>query len=99
MLEQILIHGFFHADPHPGNMIILPGIHMCFLDFGLMGRLSDDERDQLATAISGMVRRDGARVTDATLRLTRSNSAAHYEELVDEIRSSSTTTSTARCAT
>jgi len=86
MLEQILIHGFFHADPHPGNIIILPGNTICFLDFGLMGRLNDDERDQLAAAIAGMVRRDGARVTDAVLRLTRCNRASEYEELVDEVQ-------------
>jgi len=86
MLEQILIHGFFHADPHPGNIMILPTNTICFLDFGLMGRLHEEERDQLAAAISGMVRRDGAKVTDAVLRLTRSNRAAAYEELVEEIQ-------------
>jgi ubiquinone biosynthesis protein len=85
-LEQILIHGFFHADPHPGNLMILPGNTLCYLDFGLMGRLHEEERDALASAISGMVRRDGAKVTDAVLRLTRSGRAAQYEDLVDEIQ-------------
>lgn len=85
-LEQILIHGFFHADPHPGNLMILPGNTICYLDFGLMGRLHEEERDHLATAISGMVRRDGAKVTDAVLRLTRASRTAEYEELVDEIQ-------------
>lgn len=85
-LEQILIHGFFHADPHPGNLMILPGSTICYLDFGLMGRLHEEERDHLATAISGMVRRDGAKVTDAVLRLTRASRTAEYEELVDEIQ-------------
>ena len=85
-LEQILIHGFFHADPHPGNLMILPGNTICYLDFGLMGRLHEEERDHLATAISGMVRRDGAKVTDAVLRLTRASRTAAYEELVDEIQ-------------
>ena len=86
MLEQILIHGFFHADPHPGNVMVLPGNVVCFLDFGLMGRLHEVERNHLAAAISGIVRRDGARVTDAILRLTRCNRAMEYEELVEEVQ-------------
>jgi ubiquinone biosynthesis protein len=85
-LEQILIHGFFHADPHPGNLMILPGNTICYLDFGLMGRLHEEERDHLATAIGGMVRRDGAKVTDAVLRLTRASRTAQYQDLVDEIQ-------------
>lgn len=85
-LEQILIHGFFHADPHPGNLMILPGDTVCFLDFGLMGRLHEEERDQLASAIAGMVRRDAAKVTDSLLRLTRTTRTPDYEELVDEIQ-------------
>ncbi len=86
ILEQILIHGFFHADPHPGNIIILPGDVLCFLDFGLMGRLHEEERDLLATAISGMVNRNGGKVTDAVLRLTRSHRHIDYEDLVDEVQ-------------
>jgi ubiquinone biosynthesis protein len=86
MLEQILIHGFFHADPHPGNVMVLPGNVLCFLDFGLMGRLHETERHHLAAAISGMVRRDGARVTDAILRLTHCNRSVEYDELVEEIQ-------------
>ena len=86
MLEQILIHGFFHADPHPGNVMVLPGNVVCFLDFGLMGRLHESERRQLATAVMGMVRRDGSRVTDAVLRITRTNRTVEYDDLVDEVQ-------------
>src|SRR5688500_15999369 len=39
-LKQILIHGFFHADPHPGNVIYLPDHRMVIIDFGMVGRLS-----------------------------------------------------------
>jgi ubiquinone biosynthesis protein len=86
ILESILIHGFFHADPHPGNLMILPGDTICYLDFGMMGRLNEQERDQFAAAVSGMVRRDGAKVTDAVLRLTRGDQSVEYEELVDEVQ-------------
>jgi ubiquinone biosynthesis protein len=86
MLEQVLIHGFFHADPHPGNLMVLPGNVICFLDFGSMGRLHESERRHLVAAISGVVNRDGARVTDALLQLTRCNRAMEYDELIDEIQ-------------
>ena len=86
MLEQILLHGFFHADPHPGNVLVLPGNVICFLDFGLMGRLHEAERNQFAAAVIGIVQRDGPRVTESILRLTKSNRAVDYEHLVDEVQ-------------
>lgn len=42
MIYQILVEGFFHGDPHPGNIFILPDNKVAFLDFGMVGRLSDD---------------------------------------------------------
>jgi ubiquinone biosynthesis protein len=86
MLEQILVHGFFHADPHPGNIMLLPDNTICFLDFGLVGRLNDDEKDQLTAAIAGMAERDGGRVTDAILKITRSNPGTEYNALLDEVQ-------------
>lgn len=37
--KQIFEYGFFHADPHPGNLLVLPNNHICFLDFGMMGSM------------------------------------------------------------
>ena len=42
--EQILVNGFFHADPHPGNLLVLPGPVVVFLDFGMSKRLPEDFR-------------------------------------------------------
>jgi ubiquinone biosynthesis protein len=42
MLYQILVEGFFHGDPHPGNIFVLPNNKIAFLDFGMVGRLNDD---------------------------------------------------------
>ena len=42
--EQILVNGFFHADPHPGNLLVLPGPVVVFLDFGMSKHLPDDFR-------------------------------------------------------
>lgn len=46
--KQIFIHGFFHADPHPGNILVQKGNVLCFLDFGMMGHLDASFRDRLA---------------------------------------------------
>ena len=45
ILQQIFIDGFFHADPHPGNIFILPDNAAAFVDFGIVGRLDEDTRD------------------------------------------------------
>lgn len=45
--KQIFIHGFFHADPHPGNILVQKGNVLCFLDFGMMGHLDRSFRDRL----------------------------------------------------
>ena len=45
ILQQIFIDGFFHADPHPGNLFILPNNAAAFVDFGIVGRLDEDTRD------------------------------------------------------
>ncbi|MBQ6471216.1 MAG: AarF/ABC1/UbiB kinase family protein [Victivallales bacterium] len=44
LMQQIFDFGYFHADPHGGNMFILPGPKICYVDFGVMGRLTQDER-------------------------------------------------------
>lgn len=46
--KQVLIHGFFHADPHPGNIFILKDNVICFIDFGMMGHIDKDFMNDLA---------------------------------------------------
>jgi ubiquinone biosynthesis protein len=53
VLKMILEDGFFHADPHPGNVFYLPGNRLAFIDFGMVGRLSDTRRDQLLSLMLG----------------------------------------------
>ena len=68
-LEQIFVHGFFHADPHPGNVFALPGNVICLLDFGLMGRLDRRLREDFAELIYAVAERDVPQVAAALLRL------------------------------
>ena len=69
VLRQIFVHGFFHADPHPGNIRILPGPVVCFIDYGQMGYLDARERLDFADMLWGIARRDPAHVAQALSRL------------------------------
>ncbi len=51
MLHQILIEGFFHGDPHPGNIYVLPGNEISYLDFGMIGRVNDEMKYQFASLV------------------------------------------------
>jgi len=67
--EQILVHGFFHADPHPGNLMVLPGPTVVFVDFGLVKELP------------ARFRHDYARLTAATLRGDDEEMVAAFRDL------------------
>jgi ubiquinone biosynthesis protein len=58
VLKMILVDGFFHADPHPGNVFYLPGNRVCLIDFGMVGRLSNERRDQIVDLLGALARRD-----------------------------------------
>ncbi|MBW1971571.1 MAG: AarF/ABC1/UbiB kinase family protein [Deltaproteobacteria bacterium] len=70
LMKQIFIYGFFHADPHPGNIFILPNNVICYLDFGIMGRINRKTREDFANLFLAIVQKDEAKVVDALLRLT-----------------------------
>nr|QNO44738.1 protein kinase UbiB [Methanosarcinales archaeon ANME-2c ERB4]QNO49678.1 protein kinase UbiB [Methanosarcinales archaeon ANME-2c ERB4] len=71
IFKQIFVHGFFHADPHPGNIVILAGNVVCYLDFGMMGRINRQTREDIVDLVLAIVRRNEAKATDALLRLTK----------------------------
>ena len=58
VLKMILEHGFFHADPHPGNVIYLAGNRIAMIDFGMVGRLSPTRRYQIVDLLAGIARHD-----------------------------------------
>jgi ubiquinone biosynthesis protein len=69
VMKQIFVHGFFHADPHPGNIHILPGNVICFLDFGMMGFLDQQTRQIFAKFVIGIAQRNETATAAALLRL------------------------------
>ena len=69
ILEQVFQHGFFHADPHPGNVFILPENIICYLDYGMMGSVDRQAREDFADILYGIVRRDEGKIVKALLRI------------------------------
>ncbi len=78
LLKQVLRDGFFHADPHPANIFVLPGNVICLLDFGSVGRLDRRLRDALARMVDAIVREDVDRLAAAILAI------GHPLRLLDE---------------
>ncbi|MDZ4097175.1 MAG: AarF/UbiB family protein [Methylophilaceae bacterium] len=58
VLKMVLIDGFFHADPHPGNVFYLPENRLAVIDCGMVGRISLDRRDEIADLLAALVSRD-----------------------------------------
>lgn len=73
VLKAVLVpffrDGFFHADPHPGNVLFLPGPQVALLDFGIVGRLDRDFRYETARLMVALARRDVERLLEITLSL------------------------------
>jgi predicted unusual protein kinase regulating ubiquinone biosynthesis (AarF/ABC1/UbiB family) len=57
-LQQLLEHGFFHADPHPGNLLALPDGRLAYLDFGMMSTVTREARTGLIQAVVHLVNRN-----------------------------------------
>lgn len=70
-LEQILVYGFFHADPHPGNVLILPNNVICFLDFGLVGIIIQSDRENFLELLMGINNGNAKRIVDVVERISR----------------------------
>jgi ubiquinone biosynthesis protein len=68
VLKMILVNRFFHADPHPGNVYYLPEGRIAFIDFGMVGRLSIERRNQVIDLLHGMVDQETADVVDVLVQ-------------------------------
>ncbi len=69
-LKMIFEHGFFHADPHAGNMFILPGNRIGLIDFGMTGSLKPSHMEFLASFTMGIANKDAGKLTDALVKVS-----------------------------
>ncbi|MFA5982495.1 MAG: AarF/UbiB family protein [Methylococcaceae bacterium] len=64
VMKMIMEHGFFHADPHPGNVFYLADNKIAFIDFGMVGRLTEERREQVVNLLYSMVNHAPAKVAE-----------------------------------
>lgn len=85
LLKQIFLYGFFHADPHPGNVLILPDGRICFLDFGMMGILYERHREHLGGMLLAVALKDGEALARHLRSLTRNPQDVRLSELEEDV--------------
>ena len=90
ILHMILVDGFFHADPHPGNVFYLPGNRIVLIDFGMVGRLAPRRRREVVDLLAGLAQMEEGPMLDVLLDwagdayVDESRLAADVNELVFE---------------
>ena len=70
MLDQMLRQGFFHADPHQGNLLVMEDGRLCFLDWGMTGRINRDLRHRLIDLIQALIQKDSETILRLIPHLT-----------------------------
>ncbi len=68
-LKQLLEDGFFHADPHPGNLLVMPDGRLAFFDFGMVGRISPQLQSKMIDAFFHVVAKDPAGIAQDLIDL------------------------------
>ncbi len=81
-LEQLLEHGFFHADPHPGNLLALEDGRLCYLDFGMMSEVTRDSRSGLIQAVVHLVNKNFDKLSHDFVKLGFLSKEVNLEPIV-----------------
>jgi ubiquinone biosynthesis protein len=84
-IKQILNDGFFHADPHPGNLLITGQERICLMDWGMTGRLSERDRHELIDLLKSVVDKDSESMVHALLRISSAKEAIDQRGLEREL--------------
>lgn len=84
--RQLFEDGLFHGDPHPGNILVLPGNRIALLDFGLVGRLSRQQQEALVTLIMAVTLRDPETVARILNRIGVPDARTPITEFREDIR-------------
>jgi len=85
ILTQVFVHGFFHADPHPGNIIITKDKKIAFVDFGIVGHFDEELKTRSIDIFYGVIDNDTEKVVDSLIWLSDVE-VKNKEELDDDVR-------------
>jgi len=85
ILKQIFEFGFFHADPHPGNIFVLPENVICFLDFGMMGTLTRTTRELITSMAAGAINNDIDKIIRSLLKICETDGEINKQKLEIQI--------------
>ncbi len=85
MTKQIFEDGLFHADPHPGNVMILDQAVFCLLDWGMVGRITPESRVLVLDLIEAAIERDSEKLLDTILALARPEATVDRQLLEREL--------------
>jgi ubiquinone biosynthesis protein len=81
--KQILEDGFFHADPHPGNLLVTADMNLCIIDWGMVGRLTENDRFELTELLRSIVDRDTDALTHSLIRLCQQRGTAVRQKTME----------------
>ncbi len=84
--KQIFDYGFFHADPHPGNVLVLPNGKICFIDFGMMGRIPERDRKYIADILVGASKHKAHTILKAIFAISRQRVIPNMADLENELQ-------------
>jgi ubiquinone biosynthesis protein len=85
LCKQVFEHRFFHADPHPGNIMLIGENRIAFLDYGMVGSLEETDTANIADVLRAIFRQDAAAAVQAMLQFTTSGEAENHAALVHEV--------------
>ena len=86
MMQTIFEEGVFHADPHPGNVFILPDGRLSLLDFGSVGELDETMREALTQLLDAVIRGDARAATEAYLEMAPETENVNRASLQNDIK-------------
>ena len=85
LCKQVFEHRFFHADPHPGNILLIGENRIAFLDYGMVGSLEETDTATIADVLRAIFRQDAESAVQAMLQFTTSGETDEYSALVHEV--------------
>ncbi|HIH42158.1 TPA: AarF/ABC1/UbiB kinase family protein [Candidatus Woesearchaeota archaeon] len=85
ILEQVFVHGFFHADPHPGNIFIMKNGKIGLVDFGIVGHFNENLKNKSIALFTGIIEGDSARIIKTFLEMGMNIEQVNYDAFKDDL--------------